>query len=218
MKNEKFEIPDLPANVKLIVVSKTQPVERIREVYGTGQRRFGENRVNDLAAKYTVLPKDIEWHFIGHLQTNKVKVIAPFVRVIQSIDSLKLLCEVDKEALRNNRNIGCLLEIYIASEETKYGLDIPEARDILSSTEFRELKNIQILGIMGMATYTTDIALIHKEFRTLKGYFDTIKHDFFPNNPAFSEISMGMSGDYRIAIEQGSTMVRIGSAIFGLKN
>jgi pyridoxal phosphate enzyme (YggS family) len=214
MKNEKFQIPQLPPDIKLIVVSKTQPAERILEVYNTGQRRFGENRVNDLVVKYHELPKDIEWHFIGHLQTNKVKQIAPFIHVIQSIDSLRLLCGVDKEAGKNNRIIGCLLQLYIASEETKYGLDLGEVRDLLSAPEYRELKHIHILGLMGMATYTGDVALIRKEFGTLKENFNTIKHDYFPDDQDFREISMGMSGDYKIAIEQGSTMVRIGSAIF----
>ena len=145
MKNEKFQIPHLPPTVKLIVVSKTEPAERISEVYATGQRRFGENRVYDLSAKYLVLPKDIEWHFIGHLQTNKVKVIAPFIDVIQSIDSLKLLCEVDKEASKYKRVINCLLEFYVASEETKYDLDLREAREILSSEEYKGLKNVKIM-------------------------------------------------------------------------
>ena len=205
-------IQEIPSHVKLIVVSKMQSLQRIREVYAAGQRRFGENRVQDLIAKQPLLPKDIEWHFIGHLQTNKVKFIAPFVHVIQSIDSLKLLREIDKEALRNNRIIDCMLQLYIATEETKFGLDLTEARNLLSSEEFRALQHVRIIGLMGMATYTPDVALIQKEFRTLKGYFDALSKEYFPDDPGFREISMGMSGDYRIAIEQGSTMVRIGSA------
>ncbi len=206
---------EIPSHVKLIVVSKMQSLQRIREVYATGQRRFGENRVQDLIAKQPQLPIDIEWHFIGHLQTNKVKFIAPFVHVIQSIDSLKLLREIDKEAFLNNRIIDCMLQLYIATEETKFGLDLAEARNLLASIEFRPLQHVRIIGLMGMATYTPDVALIQKEFRTLKVYFDTLLKEYFINDPGFAEISMGMSGDYRIAIEQGSTMVRIGSKIFG---
>jgi len=206
--------PEIPSHVKLIVVSKMQSLQRIREVYATGQRRFGENRVQDLIAKQPLLPKDIEWHFIGHLQTNKVKFIAPFVHVIQSIDSLKLLGEIDNEALRNDRIIDCMLQLYIATEETKFGLDLTEARNLLASGEFRALQHVRIIGLMGMATYTPDVTLIQKEFRTLIVYFDTLLKEYFPDDPGFSEISMGMSGDYRIAIEQGSTMVRIGSKIF----
>jgi PLP dependent protein len=205
---------EIPSSVKLIVVSKMQSLRRIREVYATGQRRFGENRVQDLIAKQPLLPKDIEWHFIGHLQTNKVKFIAPFVQVIQSIDSLKLLREIDKEAFRHDRIIDCMLQIYIAREGTKFGFDLSEASNLLASGEFRVMQYIRIIGLMGMATYTTDIALIQKEFRTLKEYFDALSKEYFPDDPCFSEISMGMSGDYRIAIEQGSTMVRIGSSIF----
>lgn len=205
---------ELPSHVKLIVVSKMQSIDHIREVYAAGYRRFGENRVQDMIAKQPLLPGDIEWHFIGHLQTNKVKFIAPFVQVIQSIDSLKLLCEIDKEALRNDRIIDCMLELYIATEETKFGLDLAEAKNILSSKEFLGLQHVHIIGVMGMATYTPDVALIQKEFMTLKGYFDILSKEYFLNDPGFREISMGMSGDYRIAIDQGSSMVRIGTAIF----
>jgi pyridoxal phosphate enzyme (YggS family) len=205
---------EIPGNVKLIVVSKMQSPERILEVYNAGQRRFGENKVQDLVIKQPVLPKDIEWHFIGHLQTNKVKFIAPFVHVIQSIDSLKLLQEVDKEAMHNDRVIDCMLQLYIATEETKFGLEYTEAVNLLSSEEFRKLQNIHIIGVMGMATYTPDVTVIEKEFRTLKEYFEALSKEYFRDDPGFREISMGMSGDYRIAINQGSTMVRIGSAIF----
>jgi pyridoxal phosphate enzyme (YggS family) len=205
---------EIPSDVKLIVVSKMQPLQYLHQVYDAGQRRYGENRVQDLVAKQPLLPKDIEWHFIGHLQTNKVKLIAPFVHVIQSIDSLKLLLEIDKEATRNNRIIDCMLQIFIASEETKFGLDLAEARNLLSSEEFRAMKHIHIIGLMGMATFTQDIAQVQQEFRTLKGYFVELSKDFFTEDPGFREISMGMSGDFHLAIEQGSTMVRIGSAIF----
>jgi hypothetical protein len=218
MKNIRDNInvlnQEIPSSVKLIAVSKMQSVQDILGVYATGQRRFGENRVRDLIAKQPLLPKDIEWHFIGHLQTNKVKFIAPFVHVIQSIDSLKLLLEIDKEALRSNRIIDCMLQLYIATEETKFGLTLAEAKKLLASGDYRALRHVRITGLMGMATYTTDVALIQKEFSTLKVNFDTLSKEFFPDNPGFSEISMGMSGDYRIAIEQGSTMVRIGSRIF----
>lgn len=205
---------EIPSSVKLIVVSKMQSIDIILEVYATGQRRFGENRVQDMAAKLPLLPKDIEWHFIGHLQTNKVKIIAPFVHVIQSIDSLKLLIEIEQEALLNDRIIDCMLQLYIATEETKFGLDLTEARNLLASQEFRGLRHVRIIGLMGMATFTQDTALIQQEFRTLKNYFDILAKEFFPGDPGFSEVSMGMSGDYKLAIEQGSTMVRIGSRIF----
>lgn len=204
----------IPADVKLVVVSKMQSIENIKEVYAYGQRRFGENRVQDLIAKHSLLPLDIEWHFIGHLQTNKVKYIAPFIHVIQSIDSLKLLIEVNKEAFQNNRIINCFLQIHIAKEETKYGLDITEATKLLSSDEFKGMENVNIIGVMGMATNTNDISLIHNEFKILRAYFDLLSKDHFPGNLGFKEISMGMSGDYQIAIEEGSTMIRIGSAIF----
>jgi pyridoxal phosphate enzyme (YggS family) len=205
---------EIPSHVKVIAVSKMQPLQHIQEAYAAGQRRFGENRVQDLIAKHPLLPQDIEWHFIGHLQTNKIKFIAPFVQVIQTVDSLKLLHEIDKEALRNDRIINCMLQLYIATEEAKFGLDFTEARNLLLSEEFRALQHVHIIGVMGMATYTPDVALIHKEFRMLKFYFDQLSKEFFPDDPGFNELSMGMSGDYRIAIEQGSTMVRIGSKIF----
>jgi pyridoxal phosphate enzyme (YggS family) len=198
----------IPAGVKLVAVSKMQPLERIQEVYAAGQRRFGENRVQDLVAKQPLLPQDIEWHFIGHLQTNTVKFIAPFV------DSLRLLCEIDREAARIDRIIDGLLQLYIATEETKFGLDISEARALLSSPEYKALHNIHITGVMGMATYTPEVALVEREFGTLKAYFDVLFKEFFTGDDGFREISMGMSGDYLTAIAQGSTMVRIGSAIF----
>ncbi|MCX6248320.1 MAG: YggS family pyridoxal phosphate-dependent enzyme [Bacteroidetes bacterium] len=211
-------LTEIPSGVKLIVVSKMQPLMHIQEVYAAGQRRFGENRVGDLVAKQPVLPGDIEWHFIGHLQTNKVKLIAPFIHVIQSVDSLRLLREINKEAMSNDRMIDCMLQLYIATEETKFGLAFSEAKELLSSPGYRDLNNIRIVGVMGMATYTQDVSLVKKEFRMLKEYFRILLAEYFPLNPDFREISMGMSGDYRIAVESGSTMVRIGNAIFKMKN
>lgn len=205
----------LPAGIKLIAVSKTKPVESIMQVYETGQRLFGENRAQEIIDKHPALPADIEWHFIGHLQTNKVKYIAPFVSVIHSIESLKLLKEVNREALKNNRIIDCLLEMYIATEESKFGLSVEEAFELLETSEFKEMRNIRICGLMGMATFTENTELVRKEFKTLKSYFDIIKEKYFYDNTYFSEISMGMSGDYMTAAEEGSTMVRIGTAIFG---
>jgi pyridoxal phosphate enzyme (YggS family) len=202
-------------NVKLIAVSKTKPIQKIIELYNTGHRIFGENRVHELTEKFPQLPADIEWHFIGHLQTNKVKYIAPFVSLIHSVDSLKLLKEIDKEAVKNNRIVNCLLEMYIASEESKFGLDISEAFTILDSPDIKVMHNIRICGIMGMASFTEDMNLVRKEFRSLKTYFNQLKEKYFYTQSFFKEISMGMSGDYKIAIEEGSTMVRIGTAIFG---
>ena len=205
----------LPANVKLVAVSKTKPNVDILEAYGVGQRIFGENKVQDLVQKQAALPNDIEWHFIGHLQTNKVKYIAPFISLIHAVDSLKLLKTIDKEAGKNNRVINCLLQFYIADEETKFGLDIKEAKEMLESKDFKAIKNIQIAGVMGMATYTDNVEQIAGEFKLLKNIFNQLKTDYFNEDQSFSEISMGMSDDYLIAVEQGSTMVRIGSTIFG---
>lgn len=205
----------LPDNVQLIAVSKTKPVEAIIQAYQAGQRAFGENKVQELVDKYAVLPKDIEWHLIGHLQTNKVKYIAPFVHLIHAVDSLKLLKEINKEAQKNNRVISCLLQFHIANEETKFGLSFEEATELLESTEFIEMEHISIVGVMGMASFVENEELIIDEFRTLYNYFHILKSHHFKFNPAFCEISMGMSGDYQLAIEEGSTMVRIGSSIFG---
>lgn len=206
---------EIPSDVKIIAVSKTMPVESIREVYDAGHRLFGENKSQELIAKQPQLPKDINWHFIGHLQTNKVKYIAPFVDMIQSVDSLKLLMEINKEALKNNRMINCLLQFHIASEETKFGLDLDEANSLLTNPAFKELKNINIAGVMGMASFSEDTALVRREFHSLKLIASHIKASFFADNPDFCEISMGMTGDYHIAIEEGSTIVRIGTGIFG---
>jgi pyridoxal phosphate enzyme (YggS family) len=206
---------ELAEGVTLVAVSKTKPNEDILAAYGIGQRVFGENKVQELTAKYEQLPKDIEWHFIGHLQTNKVKYLAPFVSLVHGVDSLKLLKAIDKEGAKNNRKIACLLQFHIAEEESKFGLDPDEAKEILNSAEFAAMTNVQVCGVMGMATYTDDERQIRKEFRQLKNIFDQIKDEFFGENDSFSEISMGMSGDYQLAVEEGSTMVRVGSLIFG---
>ena len=208
----------LPAGVKLVAVSKTKPNEDIMEAYRAGQKIFGENKVQDLALKYEQLPKDIEWHHIGHLQTNKVKYIAPFVSMIHAVDSLKLLMVIDKEAQKANRVIPCLLQFHIAEEETKFGLDLEEAIELLRSAEFKNAAHVEIAGVMGMATFTSNEAQVRREFAALKSIFDTLKNKFFTENKSFCEISMGMSDDYRIAIEEGSTIVRIGSTIFGARN
>ncbi|WP_207532020.1 YggS family pyridoxal phosphate-dependent enzyme [Desertivirga arenae] len=201
--------------VKLIAVSKTKPIEEVKEAYDAGQRVFGENQVQELVTKYEALPKDIEWHLIGHLQTNKVKYIAPFVGLIHSIDSLKLLQEVDKQAAKNNRVIDCLLQVYIADEDTKFGLGFDEAIELLRTEEFAGLKHVRIVGVMGIATNTENQRQIKEEFYELKTFFDGLKQSFFRKEDSFKEISMGMSSDYKIAIEQGSTMIRVGSTIFG---
>lgn len=208
----------LPEIVKLVAVSKTKPNSLVLEAYDAGQRIFGENKVQDLAAKQPELPPDIKWHFIGHLQRNKVKFIAPFVDTIHAIDSLKLLKEINKQAVNNNRTINCLLQFHIAEEESKFGLNMQEAEELLKSDDFKALQNINISGVMGMATYTDNIDQIRKEFRNLKVYFNKLKTTFFAEQTDFEEISMGMSGDYKVAIEEGSTMIRIGSSIFGARN
>lgn len=204
-----------PINVTLLAVSKTKSNEDILEAYNAGQRLFGENQVQELVEKQEHLPQDIEWHLIGHLQTNKVKYIAPFISMIQSVDSLKLLHEIDKYAAKNNRVIDCLLEIYIADEETKFGLGFDEAIELLRSEEFAALKHIRIRGLMGIATNTDNEKQIKDEFYELRTFFDGIKQSFFRKEDSFDTLSMGMSSDYKIAIEQGSNMVRLGSTIFG---
>ncbi|MBS1521695.1 MAG: YggS family pyridoxal phosphate-dependent enzyme [Bacteroidetes bacterium] len=210
LKNETDTI-----KVQLVAVSKTKPEEEIMEAYDAGQRVFGENMVQELIDKYEHLPKDIEWHLIGHLQSNKVKYIAPFISMIQSVDSMKLLQEIDKHAQKHNRVIDCLLQVYIADEETKYGLGFDEAIELLRSEEFTALKNIRIRGLMGIATNTENEKQIKEEFYELKTFFDGIKQSFFRKEDSFDTLSMGMSSDYKIAIEQGSNMVRLGSTIFG---
>jgi len=200
----------IPNNVTLVAVSKTKPNEALLEAYNSGQRDFGENYVQELVDKQNELPKDIKWHFIGHLQSNKVKYIAPFVYLIHGVDSLKLLTEINKEALKNNRIINCLLQLYIAKEETKFGLNFEEATELLSSKEFSELKNISIKGFMAMASNTNDVEQIKNEFRST--------HVFKNRYPNFTVLSIGMSSDYELAINEGSTLIRVGSKIFGERN
>jgi pyridoxal phosphate enzyme (YggS family) len=210
----KAELADTSA--RLIAVTKTKPLEDLQAAYDANCKVFGENKVQEMVQKWEVLPKDIEWHLIGHLQSNKVKYMAEFVAMIHSVDSLKLLQEIDKQASKHNRVIDCLLQIYIAQEETKFGLSEDEAREILDSEEFKAMKNIRIVGVMGMATNTDDQEQIRLEFRSLKMFFETLKSQYSATeNLQFREISMGMSGDFMIAAEEGSTLVRVGSAIFG---
>ena len=204
----------LPENVTLVAVSKTKPVSDLMEAYNAGQRIFGENKIQEMTEKWEQMPKDIQWHMIGHIQTNKVKFMAPYVSLIHGVDSLKLLEEINKQALKNNRIIDCLLQIHIAEEETKFGLNEDELENLLASETFIKLKNIKIVGLMGMATFTENQNQIKKEFEHLKSIFDT-KKSLSIVNCQLSILSMGMSGDYKLAIEYGSTMVRIGSSIFG---
>ena len=208
----------VPEPTRLIAVSKTKPVEMLQEAYDAGQRLFGENKALEMRDKHAVLPKDIQWHFIGHLQTNKVKYIAPFVTLIHSIDSLQLLEVVNKEALKNNRIIDCLLQFHIALEETKFGLDMSEADALLSSPEYKAMTNVRLCGVMGMATNTDDMAKVRSEFANLRKIFEDLRQRYFEGQEHFREISMGMSHDYQIAIEEGATLVRVGSSIFGARN
>lgn len=208
--NIKHITSQLPAQVTLVAVSKTKPNELLLEAYNAGQRDFGENYVQELVDKEAQLPKDIRWHFIGHLQSNKVKYIAPFVYLIHGVDSFSLLKEINKQAIKNNRVIDCLLQIYIAQEETKFGLDFNEASEILNSNEFKELKNITVKGFMAMASNTDDTEQIRKEFQSLK--------NFSTQYPDLKILSFGMSGDFQLAIQEGSTMIRVGSSIFGERN
>jgi pyridoxal phosphate enzyme (YggS family) len=202
-------------NCQLVAVSKTKPVEMIQEAYDAGQRDFGENKVQELREKPDQLPSDVRWHMIGHLQTNKVKYIAPFIHLIHAVDSLKLLKEINKQAEKSNRTINCLLQIHIAEEEHKFGLSKDELNDLLSSAAFKALTHIKVVGLMGMATYTDDENQIRTEFQTLKQIFDMAKENHHASNIDMQEISMGMSDDYPIALEEGSTMIRVGSKIFG---
>lgn len=205
----------LPSGCQLIAVSKTQPVEKLKEAYAAGQRIFGENKVQEVVPKFEALPKDIEWHMIGHLQSNKVKFIAPFIHLIHSVDSARLLEEIDKQAGKVGRTISCLLQLHIAKEETKFGFSEEEVMALLSSPSFKNLQNIKILGLMGMATFIDNPEQVRSEFRSLKKFFDALKKSSLPSKVEMKELSMGMSGDYQIAIEEGSTMIRVGSAIFG---
>lgn len=208
----------LPNGVTLVAVSKTKPIKDLQEAYDAGQRIFGENKVQELQEKYPALPKDIQWHMIGHLQSNKVKYIAPFISLIHGVESLKLLKEINKQALKNNRKIKVLLQFMIAEESTKFGFSLDEVQTLLISAEYRTLNNISIVGIMGMASNVNDDQQVSNEFNNLKKYFDILKINFFPQSNEFTTISMGMSGDYELAIQEGSTMVRIGSSIFGSRN
>lgn len=208
----------LPNKVTLVAVSKTKPVSDLQEAYDAGQRIFGENHALEMRDKHEVLPADIQWHFIGHLQTNKIKYIVPFVSLIHSIDSANLLEAVNKEAKKHARVVDCLLQFHIANEETKFGLSLDEAKEILDSEAFKQMENVRICGVMGMATFTDDQAEIHEEFRHLKTIFDNLKNGYFAEQASFKEISMGMSDDYPIAIEEGATLVRVGSKIFGRRN
>lgn len=206
---------EIPAHVKLVAVSKTKPNEAIAEAYRAGQRVFGENKPQELTQKWNDLPKDIEWHMIGHLQTNKVKYIAPFVSLIHSVDSPKLLAVIDKEAAKNGRVIDCLFQMHIAEEETKFGFDYNDLSQFLESGVLSDFCNVRMVGVMGMATFTSDEVQVGYEFHNLKEIFIKIKQKFFADKPYFKEVSMGMSDDYPLAIKEGSTMVRVGSAIFG---
>ena len=207
----------LPQEVTLVAVSKTKPVSEILEAYHAGQRVFGENKIQEMAQKFDEMPKDIQWHMIGHLQSNKVKYMAHFVDLIHGVDSFKTLIEINKQALKKNRIINCLLQLKIAKEETKFGMSFNDVEQLLNSEEFQSLKNINILGFMGMATFTDDEKIVRAEFKTLKKYFETSKkYNTLNFDPTV--LSMGMSDDYKIAIEEGSTMIRVGSAIFGQRN
>lgn len=217
-QNLRDFLSTIPDTVQLVAVSKTKPIEDIQLAYDSGQRVFGENKVQDLIAKAPQLTDDIDWHFIGHMQTNKVKFIAPFVKMIHAVESFKLLKEINKQAKKNDRIIDCLLQFHIAQEATKFGLNLKEADDILHNNELLDFKNLRIVGVMGMATYTNDTQQIRSEFRQLAEYMDVLKKKFFEKESCFKEISMGMSGDYKIAIEEGSTMIRIGTKIFGERN
>lgn len=207
----------LPENVLLLAVSKTKPESDIMQAYEIGCRHFGENKVQEMTRKYGNLPHDIQWHLIGHLQTNKVKYIAPFVSLIHSVDSFNLLETIDKEAQKVQRIIPCLLQFHIATEETKFGLSLEEAEAFLKTDSFKNLKNVEIVGVMGMASFTDNKEQVRNEFKSLKSIFDVLHAKYFPS-ASFKEISMGMSEDYQIAVEEGSTIVRIGSSIFGARN
>jgi pyridoxal phosphate enzyme (YggS family) len=215
---EKILTELAPYQAKLVAVSKTKPTSQILEMYKQGHKIFGENRALELADKYASLPKDIEWHFIGHLQTNKVKYIAPFVSLIHAVDRYKLLKAINKEAQKAGRIIDCLIQFHIAEEESKYGFDLQEAEDMLNDPLLPTLQNIRLCGVMGMATFTDDEQQVRREFKQLSHYFTQLKTQYFSGLAHFREISMGMSGDYTVALEEGSTMVRIGTLIFGARD
>lgn len=209
---------ELPERVSLLAISKYQPVEAVQEAYDAGQRMFGENHIQEMAAKAAVLPKDIEWHFTGHVQTNKIKYMASFVSLVHAVDSFRLLREIDKHAAKYGRCIDCLLQIHIAQEETKYGLTVDECRTLFVSEPWRDLKHVRIVGLMAMGSNTDDMELVRNEFRQMKQLFDELKETYFADEPSFCQLSEGMTDDYPIAIEEGSTIVRIGSMIFGSRN
>ncbi len=213
--NLKEVLAELPQNVRLVAVSKFHPNEAIEEAYTAGQRIFGESKVQEMTQKYETLPKDIEWHFIGHLQTNKIKYMAPYVSLIHGVDSYKLLSEINKQGAKCGRVIPCLLQMHVAQEETKFGFSFEECTEMLKQGEWKELKNISLHGLMGMASNTDNMQQVRKEFRMLHSYFEEVKNSFFTNETTFKELSMGMSHDYSIAVEEGATLVRIGSRIFG---
>ncbi len=215
---EKFKSEAGACGAKLVAISKTKPVEMIQKAYDSGHRDFGENKVQELVDKYEALPKDIKWHMVGHLQRNKVKYIAPFVRLIHAVDSLKLLREIEKQARKADRTVNVLLQIHIAKEETKFGLSEEELQQLLNDEFIDEIQNVKILGLMGMATYTSNTSVVRNEFKYLHELYVSVKEDFNKEAIDFEELSMGMSGDYKIALEQGSTMIRIGSSIFGERN
>ena len=207
----------LPLGVQLIAVSKYHPAEMIREAYDAGQRLFGENHVQEMAAKQPFLPADIQWHMIGHLQTNKVKYMISFVAMIHSVDSLKLLREINKQAQKVNRIVDCLLQLYVAQEETKFGFTLEECRQMLAEGEWRQMNNVRLCGVMGMATNTNSDDEVKDEFIAIHNFFTEIKTQYFVNEPFFKEVSMGMSNDYSLAVQCGSTMVRVGTSIFGAR-
>lgn len=208
----------LPEGVIIVAVSKRKPAEAILEAYETGHRIFGENRVQELVEKQPLLPGDIQWHMVGHLQSNKVKFIAPFVDTIQSVDSFKLLKTIDREASKAGRIISCLLQIHIAREEHKFGFSETEVSDMVQSEEFRELSGVRVAGLMGMATFTGNMEQVRSEFNNLRRIYEELKENVFSGEEGFSELSMGMSGDYTVAVEEGSTMIRVGTLIFGPRN
>lgn len=217
-ENLKQVLAGLPSSVRLVAVSKFHPNEAIEEVYRAGQRIFGESKVQEMTAKYENLPKDIEWHFIGHLQTNKIKYMVPYVAMIHGIDSYKLLVDVNKQAAKVERTVKCLLQLHIAQEETKFGFSADECKEMLAAEEWKNLKNVQICGLMGMASNTDDSEQIDREFCSLNNLFKELKKNYFSDSDTFCELSMGMSHDYHQAIAKGSTLVRVGSKIFGERN
>ena len=220
MNIEKYQeiLREIPENVQLIAVSKLHPASEVEAAYALGQRDFGENWAQEMREKHEILPQDIRWHFIGHLQSNKIKYIIPYVHLIHSIDSYKLLQEVNRQAEKHRRTVGCLLQFHVATEVTKFGFSMDECEEMLQAPDFSCLKNIDIMGVMGMASLTDDMAQVRREFHTLRIFFDKLKAEYFANQPSFKELSMGMTSDYPIAIEEGSTMIRVGSAIFGARD